>query len=110
MTVAAAAAGDSHSLFVSAAGAVFACGRNQHGQAGRPGATAAELCVARRMAGLEDVQAVAAAAGDAHSLVLAADGDVYACGANAYGQLVRDEAPTISGRVRVRGSGAGQML
>jgi alpha-tubulin suppressor-like RCC1 family protein len=95
--VTAASAGESHSLFVSAAGAVYACGRNHRGQAGRPGASAAALSAAGPMAGLDGVHAVGAAAGDEHSLVVAADGDVFACGANAYGQLVPAGPSSIIG-------------
>ena len=89
VSITSASAGDAHSLFISSDGAAFSCGRNQHGQTGRPRSTSAQLLVAKRIPGLEHVRVVAAAAGDSHSLLLTEDGEVYACGSNSYGQLVR---------------------
>ncbi|WP_345800162.1 fibronectin type III domain-containing protein [Microbacterium sp. AZCO] len=77
------AAGDYHSLAVTADGRVFAWGANFSGQLGDGTTTDRPTPVA--VAGITD--AVAVAAGQGFSLAATADGHVYAWGQNQYGQL-----------------------
>ncbi len=85
------AAGDSHSLALTADGRVYAWGDNGWGELGTPaGQTCSGMVICipspvlvRFPAGM---RATAIAAGGAHSLALMADGSVYAWGANSVGQ------------------------
>lgn len=75
-----------HSLAVSAAGDVWAWGRNTNGQLGNNSTTQATSPIqAISVGGLEDVLLVAGA--DNHSLALKADGSLYAWGNNTHGRL-----------------------
>lgn len=84
------ATGALHSLALDRSGHVWAWGANEGGQLGRDPLTTIRgrmLCSARPLlvAGLGRM--VAIATGDMHSLALDRQGQVWAWGANAYGQL-----------------------
>lgn len=88
-----ASAGDDHSLLVDDAGAVWAFGCGADGQLGGGSEEARREAPARVRGALEGVHVVQAAAGERHSLFLASDGALYACGAGEHGRLgVGDEA------------------
>jgi alpha-tubulin suppressor-like RCC1 family protein len=78
--------GARHMLAVSEIGQLWAAGDNGSGQCGRGAATPAEPRL-RPVAGLRGVRIVGAAAGDQHSVALAADGAVFTFGDGRYGQL-----------------------
>lgn len=85
--VADAAAGEAHTLALSASGEVWAAGCNSDGQLGlgdAAGARSADFRLVRALAGRRVVQV---AAGQEHSLALGAGGEVYAWGHGNYGQL-----------------------
>mmetsp|Transcript_1118 Transcript_1118/g.3148 ORF Transcript_1118/g.3148 Transcript_1118/m.3148 type:complete len:532 (+) Transcript_1118:47-1642(+) len=88
------AAGFSHSVFVTQSGSVFTCG---WGHAGRLGhGDGDSLDVPRRVAALDGVHAVLAAAGEDHTLVVDAQGRAWAFGSGADGQLGSgSEAPAL---------------
>ena len=88
--VAAIAAGASHSVFVTACGAAFTCGAGASGALGH-GGSGNEL-LPRRVARAEGKHIVAAAAGAAHTLLLARDGSLLACGAAEDGALGVEDA------------------
>ncbi|MEL7642442.1 MAG: C10 family peptidase [Solidesulfovibrio sp.] len=80
------AVGGGHSLLLAADGTVWAMGENTYGQLGTGNTTAHTLPV--KVSGLpSDSPAADIAAGSNHSLVLLADGTVWAFGANTSGQL-----------------------
>ena len=81
--IVAVAAGDSHSLALTGAGAVWAWGANTNGQLG-DGTTTAHATPAA-VPGLPPI--VGIAAGGSHSLAVAADGTLWAWGGNNQGQL-----------------------
>jgi len=78
------AAGYQHSLALGTNGKVWAWGSNGFGQLGEATTTTRRL-IPTQVAGVGD--GVDMAAGLYHSLVLRADGTVWAWGANSYGQL-----------------------
>lgn len=78
------AGSSNHSLYILQDGSVWACGGNAYGQLGTGGSKTGGV-EARKMLAVEN--AVAVAAGSNHSLILDADGNLYACGSNADGQL-----------------------
>ena len=83
------AAGDDFSVFLAVDGTVFVCGHNGHGQLGiglSPGLHQ-HAFHPTRVESLSDVHITAVAAGRYHTLFLSAEGKVYACGSNDYGQL-----------------------
>ncbi|WP_428564215.1 MAG: C10 family peptidase [Solidesulfovibrio sp. DCME] len=80
------AVGGSHSLLLAADGTVWAMGENTYGQLGTGNTIAHTLPV--KVSGLPSGSPAAdIAAGSNHSLVLLADGTVWAFGANTFGQL-----------------------
>ena len=82
------AAGDNHSLALSADGHVWAWGYNGYGQLGRGNTTASQVPVQVLAAsGSPLAGIIAIGAGDSYSLALAADGTVWAWGYNGSGQL-----------------------
>ncbi|KAK4532568.1 hypothetical protein CCYA_CCYA12G3425 [Cyanidiococcus yangmingshanensis] len=97
------AAGAAHSVWISAQGHVYTCGRGTHGQLGhvssgtgfstRGGGEAVRVArsIMRplRVEALAraNIRAVQAACGDNFTLILADDGSVYGCGAIENGQL-----------------------
>jgi alpha-tubulin suppressor-like RCC1 family protein len=78
-------AGGDHSLAVSRTGDVFAWGHGQLGQLGLGSRLEPQLR-AQRVEALR-VRATAVSAGGAHSLILASDGRVFACGDGREGRL-----------------------
>ncbi|MDR1816703.1 MAG: M12 family metallo-peptidase [Puniceicoccales bacterium] len=87
--IAAVAAGGAHTLLLDTAGGLYAFGRNDHGQLG-DGSTADRAAPAAGANGVlvpVFTGALLAAAGGAHSLVVATDGSLWVAGANARGQL-----------------------
>ena len=84
-TAVAIAAGSGHSLALTAGGGLYAWGANLFGQLGDGTTTDADLPVP--VAVPVGVTFTAIAAGGDHSLALSSTGQVYAWGANFYGQL-----------------------
>jgi alpha-tubulin suppressor-like RCC1 family protein len=78
-----------HSLYLRADGTVWASGINNVGQIGDGTTTNRYAPVQVRAPGGNGylTNIIAIAAGDAHSLALAADGSLYTWGSNQYGQL-----------------------
>lgn len=101
--------GARHTLVVLNDGSLLAFGDNSRGQLG-VGAPGTSSTVPALVQALWGVALIQVAAGDAHSLVLGASGDVYAFGCNRHGQLGvgREPAqsalplvvPSLSGAVR----------
>ena len=85
VTVTAMAAGAVHSLALTSAGTIYACGRNNFGQLGNGTTTDSSIPVAVTLPG--GATATAVAANEFHSLALTSGGTVYAWGHNAFGQL-----------------------
>ncbi|MGA2835436.1 MAG: MBG domain-containing protein [Acidimicrobiales bacterium] len=85
VTFTAVAAGGDHSLALSSTGTVYAWGANSHGQLGDGSTTSVDAPVV--VATPAGVTFTAIAAGTGHSLALASDGQVYAWGFDASGQL-----------------------
>jgi alpha-tubulin suppressor-like RCC1 family protein len=85
VTVTAVAAGAVHSLALTSAGTIYACGRNNFGQLGNGTTTNSPTPVAVTLPG--GATATAVAANEFHSLALTSGGRVYAWGHNAFGQL-----------------------
>ena len=83
--VVAVAAGGAHSSLVLADGAVYTCGRGECGQLGHAAVHAEHT--PRRIHALKGHRIRRAAAGEAHSLFLTAQGVPYACGSGGFGRL-----------------------
>ena len=83
--VASVAAGGSHSLALTAGGALFSFGNGYFGQLGH-GDTAGQW-QPKRVAVLAKERVVSVAAGDGHSLVLTAEGALFSFGRGADGRL-----------------------
>jgi len=87
ITVDALSAGGTHSLIL-AGGKVYVAGSDRYGQLGQGAVNGANKTSFTPVA-LPSIIAVAVAAGGNHSLIVTADGKVFACGDNTYGQLAR---------------------
>ncbi len=85
VTFTAIAAGGDHSLALSSTGAVYAWGANSAGQLGDGTTTSSDVPV--RSTAPDGVILSAIAAGTGYSMALTAEGQVYAWGFNASGQL-----------------------
>jgi len=83
--VTAVAAGGDHSLALTSTGAVFGWGANDHGQLGDGTTTDADTPVS--VTAPAGVSFTAIAAGTGHTLALGSDGQIYAWGFGASGQL-----------------------
>ncbi len=87
------AAGPNHTVVLKSDGTVWAWGYNRYGQLGVETTETCEFALINRdcsttpvqVSGLTDVTAIAA--GDSHTIVLKADGTIWAWGENTVGQL-----------------------
>ncbi|MEQ9262931.1 MAG: T9SS type A sorting domain-containing protein [Owenweeksia sp.] len=78
------ATGDYHSLFLKADGTVWGCGRNHKGQLGLGGTSVTQKSIAQATS-LSNI--IAIGAGTWHSMFVAKDGSIWACGDNSEGEL-----------------------
>lgn len=104
-------AGNLFSLAVTTDGRVYGWGDNSFGQLGNSGTANSSSAVAVKMSGaLLGKSVTAVAAGARHSLALAADGKVFAWGANGNGQLGNNtETPSLEpAAVKMDGALAGK--
>ena len=83
-----------HSVVISKDGKAYAWGRNEKGQLG-VGHTN-DLRRPQLVEALIEKEIVSAATGRNHTLFLAKDGSVYACGDNRSGQVGPDKTPTVN--------------
>jgi hypothetical protein len=106
------AAGQNHTLVLSASGAVFACGQNTNGQLGD--STIGQRTLPVRVVGpggnglLNSI--VSISAGATHSVALYYDGTVYAWGRNQNGQLGNSTDTDSTTPVAVVGPGGTGLL
>ena len=106
-TITAIAAGDEHSLALTAEGEVFAWGSNSNDQLGSESWQSSMVPVAvdtRGVLGGKTVTAIAA--GHRHSLALTSDGEVISWGENGSGQLGNGETADPRRPVKVDATGA----
>jgi hypothetical protein len=94
-TVTGLAAGGTHSLIL-ANGKVYAAGSDRFGQLGQGAVNGANKTSFTTVA-IPSNTPVAVSAGGNHSLIVMADGKVYACGDNTYGQLAQPATTLSSG-------------
>ena len=88
LNIVAVSAGDSHSLFLTSTGTVYATGYNGFGQLGLGLSTATNINVPTLItSGIGSLNIIAISSGRDHSLFLTSTGAVYATGANSEGQL-----------------------
>eukprot|EP00873_Tetraselmis_striata_P034317 jgi/Tetstr1/454581/TSEL_041476.t1 len=83
---------DGHTLAIVKPGKLFAAGANTYGQLGSGDHTDRDSFVP--VAALYHLEVRQAAAGEMHSLALAADGALYAWGSHAHGQLGLEDSRT----------------
>ena len=94
-TVTGLAAGGTHSLIL-AGGEVYAAGSDRFGQLGQGAVNGANKTSFTPVA-IPSSTPVAVAAGGNHSLIVTADGKVFTCGDNTYGQLAQPATTLSSG-------------
>lgn len=80
-------AGDSHTLFVSRQGKVYACGNNMSGQLGLGQDKKCQVKPKRVDAGLKEETIAVISAGNAHSAAVSSHGKLYTWGAGWHGRL-----------------------
>ncbi|CAL8465368.1 g4904 [Coccomyxa elongata] len=78
-------AGGNHTLAISEAGELWACGRGRHGQLGL--GTFEDQTLLRKVTSLQGIRVVSAAAGERHSVALGSHGCMYTWGCGRHGQL-----------------------
>lgn len=100
--IAGAAAGDTHTLVLTASGAVYAFGSGDRGQLGLGSGTLVAASPTKLTA-LTDEVVTAVAAGPRHSLLLTASGAVYTFGYGAFGELGHGDEQSRSLPTRVEG-------
>jgi alpha-tubulin suppressor-like RCC1 family protein len=86
LNIVAIACGSAHSLFLTNTGVVYSCGYNYYGQLGLSDNNNKTVPTSISHT-IGNLNIVAVAAGDNHSLFLTNTGAVYSCGYNYYGQL-----------------------
>jgi alpha-tubulin suppressor-like RCC1 family protein len=89
------AAGYNHSLILKKDGTLWVCGRNYSGQLG-DGTTLDKHLPVQIMTNVKKVSAGGGDAIHANSLILKADGTLWACGDNRYGQCGAGYAPSVN--------------
>ena len=87
--------GSSHTMILAEDGTVFACGRNSYGQLGL-GDTAIRFNFTAVPALPDGKVAEQVVSGGDHTMILAEDGTVFACGWNHYGQLGQGDTTSRS--------------
>jgi alpha-tubulin suppressor-like RCC1 family protein len=95
VTVDALSAGGTHSLIL-AGGQVYAAGSDRFGQLGQGAVNGANKASFTPVV-IPSNTPVAVSAGGNHSLIVMADGKVFACGDNTYGQLAQPATTASSG-------------
>jgi len=106
-TPVAVAAGGNHSLIVTAAGEVFACGDNTYGQLAQPAAIASLGTWSEVIFPGLTTRIVSAAAGADHNLAVDENGGVWVWGRNDSGQLGKNTRTSADRTpVRILSSGA----
>ena len=89
-------AGSYHVFAVTQDGMTFGWGRNDFGQLGIGSKKDTAVSKPTRLKYLQDKKIVMTAAGEAHSLFLTDQGDVYSCGFNEFGELGIGEIANIN--------------
>nr|XP_008123656.2 PREDICTED: serine/threonine-protein kinase Nek8 [Anolis carolinensis] len=89
--------GTSHSAVVTASGQCFTLGSNQHGQLGPISCRSSRSPYL--VEGLQGVRVAMVGCGDAFTVVVGADGEVYTWGKSARGRLGRKDEDTRSPRL-----------
>ena len=84
------AAGYYHTVLLDENGNVWTAGDNQFGQLGRETSSDSDSTFKQVADGISRVKITAIAAGDSHTVLLDADGNVWTAGYNEYGQLGRE--------------------
>ncbi|EKX52989.1 hypothetical protein GUITHDRAFT_56483, partial [Guillardia theta CCMP2712] len=87
MQIKSVAAGDVHSLLLSAGGRIIAFGDNSWGQLGLPETQESEALEKERGELLQSLANISSSVSPHHTLLLSKHGRVYSCGLNQYGQL-----------------------
>lgn len=98
------AAGNLHTLLLSASGRVWSCGGGWEGPLGH--GDAASLSVPRAVHGLADLRIDHIAAGGAHSLAVSSSGELWSWGWGRHGQCGHGDTQSVYHPRRVEGVGA----
>jgi alpha-tubulin suppressor-like RCC1 family protein len=88
------ACGSSHSFFIEKNGTVYACGSYLNGRLGIPSLTS-DLLIPTNIPYFNTIKIIQIAAGSSHSLFLASNGKVYACGSYLNGRLGLDSSTDV---------------
>eukprot|EP00004_Rigifila_ramosa_P027528 TRINITY_DN9013_c0_g1_i1.p1 TRINITY_DN9013_c0_g1~~TRINITY_DN9013_c0_g1_i1.p1 ORF type:complete len:1203 (+),score=271.83 TRINITY_DN9013_c0_g1_i1:426-3611(+) len=84
--IASVAAGNLHSLAIDKSGRVWSWGGNSHGQCGN-GSKDSQYLPSLMISRDQNIFAIGAAAGAAHSIILTDSGEIFGCGLGTQGQL-----------------------
>jgi RCC1 and BTB domain-containing protein len=102
-----AACGNAHTLVVTQEGALWACGRGDHGQLGLNDRESRHAFVRVRLGEFGGARIVAAAAGDYHSAAVTEDGALWTWGQGNDGQLGHGDEENRLVPTEVSGAGLG---